>query len=465
MLNKTGSLVKEQLLKVPVFSGVEHENLLPVLRDCEIKEFHSGQYIYRYGDYGEECGVILSGSAGIEFHQKGTKHKEDKIFLKEGEIFGEVAVLSGYTRTADVIALEPASILMIHRETLFKLFDKFPPIKNEIDRLYRQRALSSKLLTTPIFSGVSREFLEDILGKIALHSYHKGELVFRQGDDADAFYLVRYGFLKVTEAGSDGRERVLAYLKGGHYFGEMALVEEGKKRMATITAIGRTELVRVSREDFLNIIESYPRIKISLGTYIDRIKEKNIEIREDVCMERTLSAIIDLGMIQSRGILLIDTTKCIQCDNCVKACSVLHNNHSRLIKKGAKLNNIFLIATSCRHCDDPTCMIKCPTGAIARNIDGEIYHMDSCIGCGSCARSCTYGNISMVSLPETSRRLTGKHVEQGEEHSDKLGKLRKKPVKCDMCMGYHFVACVYNCPSGAARMVNPEEFFDITGVG
>jgi Fe-S-cluster-containing dehydrogenase component len=71
------------------------------------------------------------------------------------------------------------------------------------------------------------------------------------------------------------------------------------------------------------------------------------------------------------------------------------------MRKGVKLNNVILVATSCRHCEDPTCMIDCRTGAISRDFTGEIFIRDACIGCGKCARKCPYGNISIVTLSDT----------------------------------------------------------------
>jgi CRP-like cAMP-binding protein/Fe-S-cluster-containing hydrogenase component 2 len=437
------TLEKDDILKIPLFSGVEQDRLLSVLRGCEVKEFRPGQYIYRYGEYGEDCGIILSGSVRIELPIKGAEHTEKEIILQEGEIFGEMAVLSRYARTADIVVLQPTKILVIARDKLLELFDQIPLIKKEIDSLYRQRVLSNQLLSIPIFAGVPSKLLDEIKDKATLNSFHKGEAIFYQGDEADAFYLVRYGFVKVIETGNDSKERVIAYLRGGHYFGEMALLEEGEKRMATITAINSTELIRISRKDFLSIIKSFPHIKDRIEKTIEKRKDRNVQIHENNNLELTLSAVVGSEVIQAKGILVMDTTKCIQCDRCVKACAALHNNQSRLQRKGVKILNTLLLVTSCKHCDDPTCMINCRTGAISRDSTGEIYHKDFCVGCGECARKCPYGNISIVTLPETKRREN----------------LCKKAAKCDMCRDYTFIGCEYKCPSGAVRMVDPTDFF------
>ncbi len=469
---------KAHILNIPLFSGIEPDSLLTELRDCEIKDFKPGQHIYRYGEFGRDCCIVLSGSIKVELPHKRTSHINNTITLKSGEIIGEIAALSGYARTADVVALETTKVIIISSETLLQLLDRFPLFKEKIYGLYRHRVLSSLIPTVPIFAGIPANLLEELINKATLLRYNKGDMIFNQGDEADIFYIVRYGFVKISETRKDGKERVLAYLKGGHYFGEMALVKKNEKRMAAVTAINRTELIGISREDFINIIESNPRVKSSLKKTIEKTERKIVKIRKDESMERTLSAVIDSGAIQARGVLVIDNTRCIQCNTCIKACAVLHNNKSRLVRKGRKLTNTLLIPTSCWNCSDPTCMIECPTGSIIRDLTGEIYHGDNCIGCGYCVRNCLYGNISIVTFQEASekkdffqrhfachfRKKQGSKAQKVAKQSTN-GKTRekkgpyKKAVKCDMCREYPFLGCVYNCPTGAARSIEPAEFF------
>src|SRR2546423_6895896 len=67
-------------------------------------------------------------------------------------------------------------------------------------------------------------------------------------------------------------------------------------------------------------------------------------------------------------------------------------------RKGMVVGNIS-IATACRQCQDPVCML-CSRAGIARMPSGEVYITESCIGCGICAERCPYDNISIVSLME-----------------------------------------------------------------
>jgi Fe-S-cluster-containing hydrogenase component 2 len=155
-------------------------------------------------------------------------------------------------------------------------------------------------------------------------------------------------------------------------------------------------------------------------------------------------------------------------------------------RQGMVVGNIS-IATACRQCQDPVCML-CSRAGIARLPSGEIYITESCIGCGICAERCPYDNISIMTVDEEDvpagsawQRFNGffKHgsgKERGHKflpmasgpldapHArDAVGEMRKRlAIKCDLCAGYNNQACVQACPTGAAIRVNPTTFFGST---
>jgi CRP/FNR family transcriptional regulator len=86
-----------------------------------------------------------------------------------------------------------------------------------------------------------------------------GELVFSEGDLADACYWVERGLVKVSVASPQGDERVIALLGPGSIFGELALID-GEPRSATVAAMQRTTLRRVSRDEFDILVGTNPDI-------------------------------------------------------------------------------------------------------------------------------------------------------------------------------------------------------------
>jgi len=111
----------------------------------------------------------------------------------------------------------------------------------------------------------------------------------------------------------------------------------------------------------------------------------------------------------------------------------------------------YLVATSCRSCRDPLCMIGCPVGSIRRRDSLEIVIEDWCIGCGLCAESCPYGNINLHPFNVT--------LDDPLHIGRKTAVVREKATTCDLSRELREPACVYACPHDAAIRVEPAKFF------
>ncbi|MEE8336204.1 MAG: Crp/Fnr family transcriptional regulator [Candidatus Neomarinimicrobiota bacterium] len=94
-------------------------------------------------------------------------------------------------------------------------------------------------------------------------SFRKGQLIFIEESRGRAFFVITKGSVKVTRLSEDGREVILAMLGEGEFFGEMSLLD-GEGRSANIVPIEDAEVLTLSRNDFLECLEKYPKIAISL---------------------------------------------------------------------------------------------------------------------------------------------------------------------------------------------------------
>jgi len=95
--------------------------------------------------------------------------------------------------------------------------------KEKLNKNYRSRALDTHLRSVPVFRNLSAEFIDHLRQHVELVDVVPGQVICRQGDIADAFYLIRMGFVKVSQI-FPGGEVVLTYLSRGSYFGEMGLL-------------------------------------------------------------------------------------------------------------------------------------------------------------------------------------------------------------------------------------------------
>jgi CRP-like cAMP-binding protein len=299
----------------------------------------------------------------------------------------------------------------------------------------------------PLFSSLSRDFIESLAARVELVRLSKGDVICRQGEIADAFYLVRIGFVKITEE-HPGGDLVLAYLGKGGYFGEIGLLTNGP-RTATVTALDHVELVRIDGKDFHEMLDRFPAIKRDL-TVVAREREQQNNRHMAAVTGISLDSFLLQGLMESDSLLLIDLDKCTRCDNCVRACADAHDGVTRLIREGLRFDK-YLVATSCRQCRDPLCMVGCPVGSIRRRNSLEIVIEDWCVGCGLCAQNCPYGNINMHPFEVMVKDL--------EAPKGQKAVMKRKATSCDLCSEHAEPSCVYACPHDAAHRVEPNEFF------
>ena len=117
--------------------------------------------------------------------------------------------------------------------------------------------LADAIRNIPLFSGLSREDVAKVLGKLEEKGYPAGTTIFSQGDTGDAFYMVHTGAVEVVLQGSGGRSEIIAVLGPQDWFGEMALLS-GEPRSATIITVKDATLWRLSREAWDDLIEKHP---------------------------------------------------------------------------------------------------------------------------------------------------------------------------------------------------------------
>ena len=115
------------------------------------------------------------------------------------------------------------------------------------------------LAEVPVFSGLARSTLAEVEEQVEWRHIHGGSVLFRQGDEGDALYMVVSGRLRVLLEQPDrkGIRRALRDVTRGETVGELALVT-GDPRSATVVALRDTELGRLSRAAFTELMEREP---------------------------------------------------------------------------------------------------------------------------------------------------------------------------------------------------------------
>jgi CRP-like cAMP-binding protein len=125
----------------------------------------------------------------------------------------------------------------------------------------------SALERTPLFAGLDRQHLEDVLAVGRRVSFNPGQAIVERGDPGDAMYIVLDGAAEVDVGGRFHR------LERGDFFGEMAVLA-GKPREATVKAVEPLQALRIAADDFQAFLADNPQIAVGmLKSLVERLRE------------------------------------------------------------------------------------------------------------------------------------------------------------------------------------------------
>ncbi len=521
-----------------------------------------GAVVIREGEFGRDMYLILEGRFQLST-QSSDGSELPVAVLRRGEYMGEQGMLTGQQRNATARAQTAVVVLEVPEQVMQRLMEIVPAVRTFFDRLHTTRSIETTLKRMALFQGVSDSDIQRIAEQAQVRRYDRDEQLFSEDKSRqrgqtgqpprESLHLLLEGFVKVSRRTAPGTgysrdrgrvdaeggplpvsvspqsksdERIIAYRQSGDYFvGGLDLLGDG--RAVTVSAINRASVAEVPRSALLALFNRYPevaqRFQTRLLQYQDTAAAAQTNIFAPLDLQANgqagqvgaanqgalkraptdaearagLRALVGGGVVEGTEVLVINLEKCIHCNECEEACARRHG-HSRMNRKGMVVGNI-TIATACRQCQDPVCML-CSRAGIARRPSGEVYITESCIGCGICAERCPYDNIKIMTLEDeadndsaswqkfTSFFRKGSGKERGRtllpmastaapgplnvqrplfsplaRKQDAYGEMRKKiAIKCDLCSGYDNQACVQACPTGAAVRVQPSTFFGST---
>lgn len=239
--------IREAFRSSDLLMNLDAVQLQEIVSCMHEQEIPAGCYIIREGDDGEHLYVGAEGRYEVS--------KEGKILsvMDAGRCFGELALLYNCKRTASVKALVKSRVWVLER-TCFQTI----MMKTGLERIEERKAF---LRSVPLLKDVPSERILRIADALEAQYHAPGDCIIRQGELADSFFIIQSGTVNVTitvpgsnEFG-ESTENNIRQMSKGEYFGEKALLGEGR-RTANVYALGPNgvEVLCLYRKDFLELI-------------------------------------------------------------------------------------------------------------------------------------------------------------------------------------------------------------------
>jgi CRP-like cAMP-binding protein len=253
----------EQVRPVPLLSELTEESFRRVLGALTVQRLPDKQVVLREGEIGRSFFLVASGQV-VVYNLDSLGHRTDLANLREGAVFGEMALLSASPRTASVEVVDDADLLELGLPALSTLAGEMQAVAAALDAFTRERLLRNVLAASPLFKPFSNKQQQDLLRRFTEHDCAPGTVLIREGDEARGLYVVLSGELEVVK-----KEGIvvldLATLKPGDVCGEIAFVRGGKTT-ATVRAARQSAVLFLDRVYVERLVENVPELKALFET-------------------------------------------------------------------------------------------------------------------------------------------------------------------------------------------------------
>ncbi len=234
-----------------MFSTLEKYDQDIVITAMEIKTYQAGDSVIKEGDDGEELFIVSTGKLRCT---KIFPDSPEPKFLKDytsGEVFGELALMYNAPRAASIEAIEESVCFSLDRDT-FNHIVKTAAIE-------RRKKYDGFLQKIEILSTLSPYEREKICDCLNTEYFKKDDLIIREGEEGNKFYLIQGGTAIALKNISGKEEKVFEY-KENDYFGELALLE-GDKRKATIKVTSEEfQVASITKDSFKRLLGNVEEI-------------------------------------------------------------------------------------------------------------------------------------------------------------------------------------------------------------
>ncbi len=279
------NLVDRALLKtfVPP-SALNTENFHELAGKAVVEEVPQGRTIFKAGDTDRKSIYVVEGEVDLVLPTG------QKLPIRSGTESARHPIGNQQPRKHTAVAKTVCKITRIDSDLLDILltWDQMSGIEvgeitNSEEGEEGEDDWMTRILQSKAFMQVPAGNIQTMFMRIQEHVVKAGDVIIKQGDDGDYYYIIKHGKCKVTRPSKSGSELILATLSDGAAFGEEALLSEAK-RNANIIMTTDGVLMRLSKADFNQLLKE-PMLNWVTRKQADELVQKEGAVFLDVRLE------------------------------------------------------------------------------------------------------------------------------------------------------------------------------------
>ncbi len=244
---------------IPLFSDLSEQELRSMLDRVQFKTFPKDTYLCREGERGDSLVIICRGEVGIYKQSLGGDERRIRS-LREGDCFGELGFFLDRKRHASVKSHMECETIEITWDELEAIIKIHPRVKEVLEDLFKKRVLDNLLALSPLFYPLPAADRQEVLKRFRMADISEATSIFKGGDPPHCLYLIKSGEVEIFTQDRLGKRVILGKLGSGQLFGEIGVLFN-TPRMAFASTTRPTELLELSKRDFDDLLQRFPRLQ------------------------------------------------------------------------------------------------------------------------------------------------------------------------------------------------------------
>ncbi|MFQ5612956.1 MAG: cyclic nucleotide-binding domain-containing protein [Anaerolineae bacterium] len=258
------------LKRMALFENMPREVLESIASYLLLRHVPGGETVYASSDPGDAMYIVESGSVDI-------RDEQGELLARRvaGDYFGEMALLTGKSRTNSAQAVANTNLWALYRTDFDTLLVKHAQLSAALSGALRDKLsaadnhfVEEHLKKLALQGGLSRLQLDDIAGRLQPRQYRGGEVVYREGYPGTEMFFIEAGYVE-RYAASPAGPVLLERLENGDFFGEIALLS-GQPHSDAARAVTDSDVWVLNKADFEELVFKYPNLSAVLNRVLSQ---------------------------------------------------------------------------------------------------------------------------------------------------------------------------------------------------